>query len=346
MFVALIASLAPVSVRAFWPFSSAQADSPEDPILTDTTVAYLDPAINSDPNPSKGSPDLAMSADSALLAATGADGSLPVSDAPSAGGDATIQSYTVKDGDSISEIADSFGVSVNTILWANNLTAKSIIKPGMTLIVLPVSGVQYTVKKGGTLSDVAKIFNADIDEIATINGIDPDATLAAGTELIIPGGKLTPTASGTTKSSGAKSPAVPAGLSSGGGASLSGFWTNPLPGGIMTQGIHDNNAVDIGAHAGTPIYAAASGKVIFVSTNGSYNHGWGNDVIINHANGAQTLYAHMSRVAATVGEEVKAGELIGYVGMTGMATGNHLHFEVHGARNPFAGCALRKACSI
>lgn len=334
-------------MRAFWPFASAEADAPDAPALTDTTIAYLDPAVNSDPNPAKGAPDLAMTSDSALLAATGPDGSLSASDAPSTGGDATIQSYTVQDGDSISEIADSFGVSVNTILWANNLTAKSIIKPGMTLIVLPVSGVQYTVKSGGTLSDVAKIFNADVNEIATINGIDPDASLAAGTKLIIPGGKLTPSAAGTIKSgSGAKSPSVPSGLSSGSGASLSGFWTNPLPGGLITQGIHDNNAVDIGAPAGTPIRAAAEGKVIFISTNGSYNHGWGNDVIINHANGAQTLYAHMSRVAATVGESVDAGAVIGYVGRTGLATGNHLHFEVHGAKNPFAGCTLLKACTL
>ena len=127
---------------------------------------------------------------------------------------------------------------------------------------------------------------------------------------------------------------------------MPGFWSNPLPGGLITQGLHDGNAVDIGAKTGTPIYAAAGGTVIYVSANGSYNHGWGNDVIINHGNGTQTVYAHMSRVAAVVGQTVGAGDVIGYVGNTGRSTGPHLHFEVRGARNPFTGCLLMKVCSI
>jgi len=346
----------PVITGAFWPLSTAAyaSDAGGDaPLIHDSSLPLLEAAVNTDPNPTKGGDDLSMTDGSVLVASAGPDGTPSAaaeSDAPSTGdADNTIASYTVKEGDSISTIADSFGVSVNTILWANNLTSKSTIKPGMTLIVLPVSGVQHTVQKGETLASIAKKYTADPAEIATFNGIDT-SSLTAGTVIIIPGGKLaaaTPTTSTKTtkKVSTAKSPAVPSGLSSGGGAALSGFWTNPLPGGILTQGIHDNNAVDIGAPAGTPIYAAAGGKVIFISDNGSYNHGWGNDVIINHSNGTQTLYAHMSRVAAAVGDSVNGGTLIGYVGRTGLATGNHLHFEVHGARNPFAGCTLMKTCS-
>lgn len=344
----------PSATNAFWPFDTAtHAGNPggDPPLVHDSSIPLLAAAVNSDPNPDKGGSGSTGLADgSALVASGGPDGIQfsDQSDAPSTGDtNSTIASYIVKNGDSISSIAASFGVSVNTILWANNLTSKSTIKPGMTLIVLPVTGIQYTVRSGDTLASIAKKYGADAGEIATVNGIDTEA-LTAGTEIIVPGGKLTETTTKPTtkKSSSTKSPAVPSGLSSGGGADLGGFWHNPLPGGILTQGIHDNNAVDIGAHAGTPIYAAAAGEVIFTSTNGSYNHGWGNDVIINHANGAQTLYAHMSRVAATVGEKVGAGELIGYVGETGMATGNHLHLEVHGARNPFAGCAVGRACSI
>jgi murein DD-endopeptidase MepM/ murein hydrolase activator NlpD len=116
---------------------------------------------------------------------------------------------------------------------------------------------------------------------------------------------------------------------------VSGYFGNPLPNGRRSQGLHGRNAVDISAAAGTPIYAAAAGTITVVKNDGGYNSGWGNYVKISHPNGTQTLYAHMSR-AAVSGGSVAKGELIGYVGRTGQATGNHLHFEVYGAKNPLA----------
>ena len=110
----------------------------------------------------------------------------------------------------------------------------------------------------------------------------------------------------------------------------------PVAGGIITQGLHGWNAVDIGAPKGTPIYAAAAGTVIVAKSNGAWNGGYGNYVVISHPNGTETLYAHMSKVETSAGASVGQGETIGLVGMTGMATGNHLHFEVRGAANPFA----------
>jgi murein DD-endopeptidase MepM/ murein hydrolase activator NlpD len=254
----------------------------------------------------------------------------------SGGGSDAITLYTVRDGDSLSEIAEMFDVSVNTILWANDIKDAKLIKPGMQLLILPVSGVKYTVKKGGTLSDVAKLFNADVDEIALFNGIAADAPLAAGTELIIPGGEVAAapakkTASSTGKAFNTQASGVGKAL-----AAPSGYFGNPLPGGILTQGLHGHNAVDIGAPKGTPIYAAADGTVIVAKNDGAWNGGYGSYVVITHPNGTQTLYAHMSNDISTVGESVKKGQLIGYVGMTGEATGNHLHFEVRGAANPFA----------
>jgi murein DD-endopeptidase MepM/ murein hydrolase activator NlpD len=115
---------------------------------------------------------------------------------------------------------------------------------------------------------------------------------------------------------------------------VSGYFGNPLPGGRKSQGLHGHNGVDISAPAGTPIYAAASGTVTTVKNDGGWNSGYGNYVVISHPNGTSTLYAHMSRVAAS-GGSVSKGSVIGYVGMTGSSTGNHLHFEVHGAKNPF-----------
>ena len=81
--------------------------------------------------------------------------------------------------------------------------------------------------------------------------------------------------------------------------------------------------------------AAADGDVI-VAKSGGYNGGYGSYVVIQHDNGSQTLYGHMSRVAATDGESVSQGQIIGYVGSTGLATGPHVHFEIrNGIRNPF-----------
>ena len=320
--------------------------------------------MNVDPNPDKGGDELALSDGSALMDLSGPDGTLPAEsdtsddDTTSSSQGKSLSVYTVKDGDSISEIADHFGVSVNTILWANDLTIKSTIKPGMSLIVLPVSGVEHTVGSGETLSTIAAKYHASASEIATFNGLDTDATVKVGSTLIIPNGetsdssaapaKTTSTKSTTkttTKAASTKTTSVKTRSDLGTAAATSGYFENPVPGAILTQGIHDNNAVDLGAPAGTPIHAAAAGTVSYSIGDGAWNHGWGSYVVIDHPNGTQTLYAHMSKNIATIGETVTQGEVIGYVGETGDATGNHLHLEVHGAKNPFAySCTLMSKC--
>ena len=103
----------------------------------------------------------------------------------------------------------------------------------------------------------------------------------------------------------------------------------------MSQGIHGYNGVDVSAPSGTPIYAAAGGTIVVAKGGGGYNGGYGNYIVIDHGNGTQTLYAHMSSLAVS-GGSVSKGSLIGYVGSTGRSTGNHLHFEVRGAKNPLA----------
>ncbi len=341
--------LYPQAARAFslWPFSfSDTASASSVAVQHDASIPLLQAAGNPDPNPFKGSQDITTTEGSALIAQSGIDGSVgetlykPDSD--------SISTYIVRNGDTLSEIASMFSVSNNTVLWANNLKSAKDVKPGMTLLILPVSGISHTVTKGETLAGLAKKFGADPDEVATFNGLADGAALVVGMKIVIPGGELAVASATTVKkaTASAKSPSAPRGLAGAGGRDLGDFWSNPLPGAILTQGIHDANGVDLGAKVGTPILAAGPGKVIFVSTNGSYNHGWGNDVIIDHGNGAQTLYAHMSTVIATVGQSVSGGDKIGAVGMTGSTTGPHLHLEVRGARNPFASCSLRKACSI
>lgn len=98
--------------------------------------------------------------------------------------------------------------------------------------------------------------------------------------------------------------------------------THPVTGEYKNHG-----GTDIGASYGSAIYAADSGTVVYSSDG--WNGGWGNYVMIDHGNGMQTLYAHMSSRAVSVGQTVSAGQTIGYVGSTGMSTGPHLHFEMY-----------------
>lgn len=279
--------------------------------------------MNSDPNPAKGGAEIAMTEGEALIANTGPGGSAAYVE--NRGSRGSITTYTVQEGDSLSQIASDHGVSMNTILWANDIKDAKLVKPGMNLVILPVSGVQYKVKSGDTVAGVAKRFKGNADEIIAYNGVDVSTGLVEGSTIIIPGGELPKETAPAKKatSSGKAVRSLPA---------ASGYFGNPLPGGRCTQGIHGYNGVDIGAPSGTPIYAAAAGSVI-VAKNGGYNGGYGSYVVIKHANGMQTLYAHMSRVA-TGGGAVEKGALIGYVGNTGKSTGNHLHFEVRGGTNP------------
>jgi murein DD-endopeptidase MepM/ murein hydrolase activator NlpD len=89
--------------------------------------------------------------------------------------------------------------------------------------------------------------------------------------------------------------------------------------------------LDFAAPQGTPIYATANGTVI---TAGNTGNGYGNHVVINHGYGYETLYGHMFRVKTRVGQKVKRGEIIGYVGSTGKSTGPHCHYEVHRNGDP------------
>lgn len=247
-----------------------------------------------------------------------------------------ISVYEVREGDTLSQIADMFNVSVNTIRWANDLSGS--IHPGQDLIILPVTGVTHTIEHGGTIKDVAEIYDADVTEIALFNGLDTNVELEKGDKVIVPYVDQSYEAEEENVSTYASTQSSD---TSGG----SHYYRNPLPDGTMTQNNHGYNAVDIGAPYGTPIYAAAAGKVI-TSKQGGWNGGYGSYIVISHPNGTQTLYSHQSENAVYVGQVVSAGELIGYVGSSGKSTGNHLHFEVRGASNPLMSCAVGSRCYI
>jgi murein DD-endopeptidase MepM/ murein hydrolase activator NlpD len=266
--------------------------------------------------------------DNALLASTG-----PMGAYNGTGGDASsdqISVYVVRKGDSISQIAQMFGVSVNTIRWANDIKAGQAIKEGDILIILPVSGVQVTVAKGMTLKGLAKKYGVDVFDIASFNGIAQDTQLSVGDELIIPDGIIVDDGGNKPKSiNSGKSYYQTRYL-----ADVAGYFMNPVPGAKLSQGFHGSNSVDLAITRGTPILAAAPGTVIFARMG--WNGAYGGLVIINHSNGTQTLYAHQSKIVTRAGNQVSQGEVVGYVGSTGRSTGSHVHLEIHGAKNPAA----------
>lgn len=278
-------------------------------------MALLQGALNPDFNPASGGGDILIVGGSALLPETGPNSNDVTKNQPSSD---QISLYVVREGDSLSEIAEMFNVSVNTIIWGNNLRG-TVISPGQTLVILPISGVRHTVKEGDTLAKIVKLYKGDLDEIVQYNDLAPDAKLAVGTVVIIPDGEIQAT------------------VSSGGTVANSpyyyGYYLRPVSG-PKTQGIHGYNGVDLASPFGTPIAAAASGVVI-ISKSGGWNGGYGNYIVISHNNGTQTLYSHNSRNIVSVGDIVSQGQIIGYVGSTGRSTGAHVHFEVRGARNPF-----------
>lgn len=337
--IALLAASLPNRANAFWPFSTHAGATTNALIPSPSTPALVAPVNR---NPSSGVPiALAISGGSALISYNGPSGT--IADVESMEQSDRISIYVVRPGDTLSEIAAMFGVSVNTILWANSLNSARDVHPGDTLIILPVSGVEHTVKKGDTLQSLAKRYGADADEIALFNDLDASAHLAVGSTLIIPGGELTAQAA-PAKSGSATSGARNL-LYGGGGSAIPGYFLNPVPGGIITQGLHGWNGVDLGAPRGTPIYAAADGVVIISRGGGGWNGGYGNYIVITHRNGSQTLYSHLKSTVASFGQSVSQGQLIGYVGATGRVTGSHLHFEVRGAGNPLRNCRIGTICS-
>jgi len=322
----LLAVIVPVSVQAgvlASMFSSEPSVSSTPPLPASTVLDV--PLLSALPHPNpvgaRGGAEIIVE-DGALLSG----GPVGKDDVTTLGlTTSEISVYTVREGDTISMIAEMFGVTTNTILWANDLPSAKAIQPGDSLVILPIPGVQYKIKRGDTIASIARTFSGDSAEILAYNQLEEDE-LQAGVTIIIPGGTVPAPVRQAT-------PTRTATAAGGGGAASTGF-VHPLPGALRTQGIHGFNAVDLAAPVGTPIRAAAAGEVI-VSKMGGWNGGYGNYIVIRHPSGTQTLYAHNSDNAVSVGQTVARGEVIGYVGNTGRSTGSHLHFEVRGAKNPF-----------
>lgn len=250
-----------------------------------------------------------------------------------------VRDYTITQGDSLFEVARQFSIKPETLLWANYDLLNDnpdLISIGMELKVPPVDGVYYQWQEGDTLEGVAGRFEAKVGDILAWPANDLDLinpVIEPGKWVMIPGGHrefrqwIIPVIprgqAGVSRElygAGACEGSYDGAFGSGafvwpaGNHSLSGndYWSGHL-------------GIDIAAGEGAAIGAADAGVVVFA---GWANGGYGNMVMIDHGNGYQSLYAHLSQVSASCGRSVGQGQTIGYSGSTGNSTGAHLHFEV------------------
>jgi murein DD-endopeptidase MepM/ murein hydrolase activator NlpD len=244
-----------------------------------------------------------------------------------------IQTYKVKSGDTLVEIARHFDVSMMTLWWANKLTSKDDLHVGQVLRIPPVNGLVVTVKDTDTLGALADHYKVDPADILKLNGLG-DPTLVVGQVLVLPGAKGAPIPTPKPTPKPASKPSSGSSSSShrsGGGGPVhytGGAFKWPVVGGgnYISQYYHYGHyAIDIAADYGTRVVAAAGGRVIFA---GWKSNGGGYQVWISHGGGLYTTYNHMSAITVGTGQSVGRGQQVGRVGQSGDATGPHLHFEV------------------
>lgn len=231
-----------------------------------------------------------------------------------------VVEHEIVGGDTLSKIAANYGVNVETIKWANNLTSDSLTVSDK-LKIPPVSGILHPVKSGETIEGIAKKYRADAQTIVDFpfNYIDDSLTLKIGQVLVVPDG---------VKPEAPKPTLAPAsGYLAGGQPTQkgSGVLRWPISGGISqySSWFH-SGALDITDSVGTPVVAADGGRVV-VSQKDWVGYGW--HIVIDHGNGLSSLYAHLSTLYVGVGQNVARGQVVGAVGLTGRTTGPHLHFE-------------------
>lgn len=232
-----------------------------------------------------------------------------------------VLDYTVERGDTLSTIAEKFGISIETIRWANNLNNDNITI-GDSLRILPVTGIAHKVAKGESVYSIAKKLDSDAQKIVDFPFNDfanPETfSLVEGQILIVPDG-VKP----------AEQPAFRRQVFiASGPVTISGLgFTWPVRGIVSQFAAWYHMALDIAAAYGSPIVAAQNGVVESVST-GTWDSGYGTSVYVRNGD-VETHYAHLGGINVSVGQSVAAGStVLGWIGMTGRTTGPHVHFEV------------------
>jgi len=213
--------------------------------------------------------------------------------------------YEVKPGDTLSEIARKNSLSMETLASANSLSDLNKIRSGQ-LLKVPSDCLEHRVQPGETLLEIARMYKSDVNLIGARNGLSNLNTIVVGQKIFIPFA-----ARGTEFSSVSRGLAL---------WPLAGAITSPF--GPREGKQHEG--IDIAAEEGTPVRAAAAGRVVFAGPRGTY----GLAVILDHGDGTRTLYAHCSRLLVAEGSSVDSSAVIALSGNTGRSTGPHLHLEV------------------
>ncbi|MGL5830960.1 MAG: peptidoglycan DD-metalloendopeptidase family protein [Candidatus Altimarinota bacterium] len=251
--------------------------------------------------------------------------------------------HEVESGQTISTIAEEYGLKTNTVLWENGLSSTSTLKIGQKLLIPPVDGVTHKVEKGQDIKKIASLYSVSEEAILKQNGLESSATLQADQALFVPGAKPLPVIIARNNPSRVGTNARVTG-NVGSSVTVSGSEigannTSVVADGSMlyptrgnlTQGFRAGHyAYDIADRSKPPIWATMGGTVEKASS-GTWGGGYGNHIIINHGNGLKTLYGHLETLAVSVGDTVEQGQVIGKMGNTGNVrgvTGIHLHFEV------------------
>jgi murein DD-endopeptidase MepM/ murein hydrolase activator NlpD len=236
-------------------------------------------------------------------------------------GSSDYQIYVVRGGDTLSKIASRYGLSRNSVYWANpsRLPNPASISVGLKLLIPPADGITVTVRSNNTVSGFASKYKVSSQKIIAANGMS-GPTLTVGQLLVIPVNPV--------PAIPAPKPATARSVKAWNGGKLR--W--PVPGYTrLSQGYWSGHrAIDIPAPTGTPVVAAYGGTVIFAGWKYSGSDGYGGGLVvwISHGGKLWTTYNHLSAEFVHLGQVVSAGQRIGSIGMTGNATGPHLHFEV------------------
>lgn len=241
----------------------------------------------------------------------------------------TYQTYVVERGDTPNGIAEKFGIKPETLLGGNpKLSQESnLLQTDMELIILPIDGVLHDVQPGDTLESISAEYGIPIEDIVAYapNNLEFPYRLYPETQVMVPGA--------------VREVFVwnPPDLASVGGASREGQGVKPLIVGTGTfvypvgsrnftqRYWYGHRAIDIGLPEGNAIYASDTGTVTYAGWN---VYGYGNLIVVNHGNGYETFYAHLSSINVSPGQIVYQGNLIGLSGNTGNSSGPHIHFEI------------------